>query len=542
MEDEGAAPRRDGLVCCGLALMAAAAVGGMAPFLGRAGLAFMFYDDAFYYFQVARHVVRGDGFTFDGLHATNGFHPLWMFVLLPVFRFARGDLLPLRAVIVLESALVGLAVAVVYRTLRPRLGAAAAVAGALLLVVQPKAMHILRGGLESALLICLLTLAWSRVLALGEDAPRRRWLELGLLCALLFLCRLESLVALAVIVVMFRRALAAQPVRGLLLAGPACVCALAYVAWNRLAFGTWGPVSGLVKWKMAGIVWARLSPGERVASLFYLPWSGESALRALLGRLGLRGWLGAPLATVLLLAAVLLALAPRSPLRAPLRRSGVGFVLATALTMVALDKVTVRLMFDWYRSPAVLATALAAAVVLSIHASLARIAAAVAVAVALAQVPLAWWKAAHPATARPTGLQAADWLRPRIGLSRPAGSWNSGLIGYFAGDGLVNLDGLANDAAFAREVVYGRRLPDYLEREGVLWLVDVTHHDGRLAPLQNFSPEVVERVRARYRPAVTFDAACVGNAPGCGTVEVWAAPAAQYGSSAIPPAAWPAGP
>lgn len=35
-------------------------------------------DDAFYYFTIARNVADGQGSTFDGLHPTNGYHPLWL--------------------------------------------------------------------------------------------------------------------------------------------------------------------------------------------------------------------------------------------------------------------------------------------------------------------------------------------------------------------------------------------------------------------------------------------------------------------------------
>ena len=39
-------------------------------------------DDGFFYPQIAYHVIKGDGFTFNNLYDTNGFHPLWMMVCL----------------------------------------------------------------------------------------------------------------------------------------------------------------------------------------------------------------------------------------------------------------------------------------------------------------------------------------------------------------------------------------------------------------------------------------------------------------------------
>lgn len=57
-------------------------------------------DDAFYYFKVAQNISEGRGITFDGLNPTNGFHPFWMLVCIPVFSLARFDLfLPLRVLV-----------------------------------------------------------------------------------------------------------------------------------------------------------------------------------------------------------------------------------------------------------------------------------------------------------------------------------------------------------------------------------------------------------------------------------------------------------
>ena len=41
-------------------------------------------DDAAYFYQIARNLVQGNGLTFDGINATNGFQPLWLYVLLPL--------------------------------------------------------------------------------------------------------------------------------------------------------------------------------------------------------------------------------------------------------------------------------------------------------------------------------------------------------------------------------------------------------------------------------------------------------------------------
>lgn len=42
-------------------------------------------DDAFFYFVLARNVVSLGSASLDGINATNGFHPLWLIALLPIF-------------------------------------------------------------------------------------------------------------------------------------------------------------------------------------------------------------------------------------------------------------------------------------------------------------------------------------------------------------------------------------------------------------------------------------------------------------------------
>lgn len=63
-------------------------------------------DDACYYLQVAKNWVEGWGFTVDRLQPTNGFHPLWMLVLYPIFRCFGDVESAFRAMLVLSFVLV----------------------------------------------------------------------------------------------------------------------------------------------------------------------------------------------------------------------------------------------------------------------------------------------------------------------------------------------------------------------------------------------------------------------------------------------------
>src|SRR5882672_9277037 len=96
---------RSGATACGLALIVLLVTGWGALLLADRQLISWLTDDTFYYLQIARNVAGGAGFTFDGIHRTNGFHPLWMFLLVPLFSIVHGDFLPLRILILVQAIL-----------------------------------------------------------------------------------------------------------------------------------------------------------------------------------------------------------------------------------------------------------------------------------------------------------------------------------------------------------------------------------------------------------------------------------------------------
>jgi hypothetical protein len=88
-------------------------------------------DDAYYYFKVAQNITEGHGVTFDGINPTNGYHPLWMVVCIPIFALARLDLiLPLRVMLMVMAVLNAATAILIYRmisrALSPPIGMIAA--------------------------------------------------------------------------------------------------------------------------------------------------------------------------------------------------------------------------------------------------------------------------------------------------------------------------------------------------------------------------------------------------------------------------------
>ena len=171
-------------------------------------------DDAYYYFKVAQNISEGHGSTFDGINKTNGYHPLWMMICIPIFALARFDLiLPLRILFLLMSGL-SLATAILLFRLIGRVFAP--VIGALAALYWVFSVNVLvrfyKQGLETGI-AAFFILLFVYKLAEFERTWRERPVSsrdlfiLGIIGALVIFSRLDLvfLVALAGIWLVFRR-------------------------------------------------------------------------------------------------------------------------------------------------------------------------------------------------------------------------------------------------------------------------------------------------------------------------------------------------
>ena len=88
-------------------------------------------DDAYYYFKVAQNITEGYGSTFDGINLTNGYHPLWMLICIPIFALARFDLiLPLRVLLMVAAVMQAATAVIIYRLVKTHLSRAVAIVAA----------------------------------------------------------------------------------------------------------------------------------------------------------------------------------------------------------------------------------------------------------------------------------------------------------------------------------------------------------------------------------------------------------------------------
>ena len=225
------------------------------------------YDDAFYYFQIAYHMAEGEFSTFDGgLTRTNGYHPLWLFLITP-FYWVFDKMEALSAIKAFEVMLVAGGVALV---------AAAARVARLPWVLLFAALPALYGnpalfrGMEAAAALFLLGLFVLAVCLFVRDPGRWRWPLAAVAFALPWV-RLEyvaiSVAATAALCLLEwsrrdgpERAPAGERVRSMLSgAGVPFLAAgaslLVYFTYNAAVFGGAVPVNAATKLWWSQLFW-----------------------------------------------------------------------------------------------------------------------------------------------------------------------------------------------------------------------------------------------------------------------------------------------
>jgi hypothetical protein len=202
------------------------------------------FDDGYYYLEIARRIAGGEGSTFDGIHPTNGYHPLWLLCLVPLAWLSSTPEQMLWGADLLQGLLATTAAGLVYGICRLRLVPGASAVAVLVWVDLTYRLWL--SGLEFALhSVCWLATAYFYLRHFAASPPRdaRPYLVLGLLCTATFLARLDAVLlalALAAGIGRDRRGLCS-------FALPLVVAGIVYAGVNGLVFGHVMPVSGAVK-------------------------------------------------------------------------------------------------------------------------------------------------------------------------------------------------------------------------------------------------------------------------------------------------------
>ena len=226
-------------------------------------------DDSFYYFKTAQNIIEGHGISFDGIARTNGFHPLWMILLLPIFLIVRDDLIMALRLVIILQVLLGIGSSLIlYKFVRTRCSLWTGWVVALIWTFSSFTYDLIyKGGTEAALNAFFLVLLWWRYYHVSEKLTLGKvyLLEifvLGCLASLALLSRLDNvyLVFLVGIWLIFRfRRKPGNNITnlkesilwwiklGLAYFSPILTTLGLYLGFNQVYIGSAMPVSGKIK-------------------------------------------------------------------------------------------------------------------------------------------------------------------------------------------------------------------------------------------------------------------------------------------------------
>ena len=453
-------------------------------------------DDAYYYWVIARQFWQTGFFTFDGIHPTSGFQPLWQWMLLPFGLLSHT--LQLRLSMLLAAACYQAAAwaLVLIRGLPERFTRAAGLAALALWVNARMIFEFASSGMEFGLYMLVGTAAiLSAAKVLWSGGPRRHWLILlWLSTVLLPLARVDGLGLSGLI---WLWVLIRSPKRGrIVIAG--VLSAAPFFLWlyaNQAVFGFPFPVSGLAKRmdqledlraygiEQGSLTWWGI--GLRKSAVLF----ASNVLRFFTGFLPPGPW-----PRIAMISGAMFFSAGAVVLGWWRRRAGAGeksggapspgprlWEPAAVLLVFSVIQAAVYSFVipgtshyaQWYYGPMHMGVALALGQWLRpIGVALAAKAAAGfllmhAAALLLLPQPI---QIANPGLR--SAIKALEELNPPPGTR--VGSWNSGLVAFLAPEQVqvINLDGLVNSVEFARQYAGDADLRPYLEQQHVRYLID----------------------------------------------------------------------
>jgi len=470
-------------------------------------------EDGFYYFKIAQNIAQGAGSTFDGFNLTNGYHPLWLFSLVPLFWLTSAPGTALALGIALQAVFMAATVVLLYYTARFSVGRFAASLAALLWVLLTYPVFL--GGLEFSLhALGLLVTAYVYLRWFAKESPQQPlpYLVLGLLLSLAFLTRLDTILLAGIIgwVLAWRElkgGLALMGIQRLLALGlPVLLVCLVYGGANLFLFGYLFPVSSFVKRTWSAYLLTQdplyLKYGWLTAKAYHLLWPLRHLnqlfpLSLALGTFGAgtlwlfgawgprdgswRDWLNQ-------------ILQPWQPF--------VWFSLLNFLSYVLLYHQYLSFPAWYYVIQPCLTALLVAAFMDKCGRELAQKAGPLLIRVrwlvlvgmigVWCSVPLytIWqleqWRSGDYLGVSPQPLyDGAQWIRANLPADTVVGAWNAGAIGYLSERRVVNLDGLVNSWEYYQTERYD--LCRYWQETGITYVVDLFDH--RAEPNQAVVPE-----------------------------------------------------
>jgi hypothetical protein len=448
-----------------------------------------FTEDGFYALAISRNIATGHGITIDGVTRTNGFQPLYTFLMAAVGRLTSADRMFLLRAVYAADLIIYIVTAwllgAIARDTVGRPGGCYAFWGTALAYLTLRLVLLQHfNGLETGLQLLLIAASWRAYQSHGCQTLAGG-MRLAVLLGLTVLARLDMMFLLAAAtVLLWFGPRPDRPPLVLRLAVPLLgfVVVLPWLVYSHGVSGTIIPTSGLAQqsWGLSlSRVRAALDAFAQVGLPFYagaFESRGLPAIRLIL----------LPVAGV----AALVYGARRYSSDEPRVRRAVAFagvVIGTTIGLMAwyASSSWATHFYVRYFAPALVVSCVGLGVALGkLYDAHPRVAGAIAVA-SLGQA-IAYAAALHAGIyAGRSDPRILVWSRPifqdqlrvvqqHVPDGETVAAGQSGTLGYFR-ERVVNVDGKVNPEALA----YQHAMLDYLDRRGIRWFCDIPPYVDR---------------------------------------------------------------
>lgn len=450
-------------------------------------------DDAFYYYVIARNIVEHGHSSFDGINLTNGYHPLWQAISLPVF-YSVDDNTAIRWMLAIASIFDLLALVIFYKILLRVIKAHHVVLiGVAILAFHGAIIRTWFNGLETALSIFSLTLLLhqflliktARLMAFKDHA----WL--GFIAAISFLSRTDN----AIIVLCLFTFLYLPPLLrkqeykyGLLASVIFMALVSPWLGWNALHFGSIVQISGQIRdntWLINGGA-VELPVAQQI---LYGIVASITPIKIVFEKMFSPGSL--PTASGYIYFFIFLLSLGYAQINSPAFRKNIYLFAPffVGVIVLFLYHAGVRhFVRGWYNAPVLLTLTLLLCFLLDeVRIRAFRRFHKIAFFIIVAALVTLYTPYSY--TKQPEDLPldnrvaAAEWINRNTPVTSIIGAANAGIIGYYTERTVVNLDGVVNEQAFRARI--SNQLQEYIKDIQIDYLAD---HKGSLTHLCATNP------------------------------------------------------
>ncbi|MBU5557666.1 MAG: glycosyltransferase family 39 protein [Candidatus Micrarchaeia archaeon] len=432
-------------------------------------------DDSFYGFSIARSIANGHGVTYNGIDQTNGFQPLWVLMIVPIFMITSNIYLAVNLVLVLAAIINTLTVLLVYKFAQNVFGEKIALIAIVLYGLNPFVMFQTLSGIDVVLFTFLVIVTIYFYNKIEHKFDKKNLCVLGVLIGMTMLARMDGLLLFAAIWLYMLWKNKKHPLiaikHGFIIGIVALLVVLPWFAWSYTTFGTIVQSSAIARYNMGhGIFpYADLKAPKTLAQTASMVM--ENFVRAagsILNQLGIFNF-GIDMLTIILFLFIVstLMFSVKS-----LKRFTVPVIFVILLVLfycLYMWGVQVR-----YMTPVIpMITILISAGLVSMfkkHAWLVQFILIVVLTI-IAFNGLQQWDRGYFAWSGEL-YKDALWIRENIAPNESVGVFSSGIHTYFSNRRVVNLDGVLNFKAI--KALEDRDIISYMKSENIsVWVESV---------------------------------------------------------------------